>query len=203
MIVEKLKNKIDSNKAIKEQKLLDSAYSLFSMKGINNTSIQDIVDEAGVAKGTFYLYFKDKYDLQEVLIARKSQELFEKAINELDKNILTNFSDQLVFVIDNVINQLNKNNGLIKLIYKDLSLGFYNKEISNIIDNDQIGIYDTFMKGIKENNVKLENPEITLYMIIELVSSTIFSSIIKKVPAPIDEFKPHLYKAIRMLLNEK
>lgn len=203
MIVEKLKNKIDSNKAIKEQKLLDSAYSLFSKKGINNTSIQDIVDEAGVAKGTFYLYFKDKYDLQEVLIARKSQELFEKAINKLDKNILTNFSDQLVFVIDNVINQLNKNDGLIKLIYKDLSLGFYNKEISNIIDNDQIGIYNTFMKGIKENNVKLENPEITLYMIIELVSSTIFSSIIKKVPTPIDEFKPHLYKAIRILLNEK
>ena len=203
MIVEKLKNKIDNNKAIKEQKLLDSAYSLFSEKGINNTSIQDIVDEAGVAKGTFYLYFKDKYDLQEVLIAKKSQELFEKAISELDKNILTNFSDQLVFVIDNVINQLNKNNNLIKLIYKDLSLGFYNKEISNIIGNEQIGIYDTFMKGIKENNVKLENPEITLYMIIELVSSTIFSSIIKKVPTPIDEFKPHLYKAIRMLLNEK
>ena len=41
----------------KKQKLLSSAYKLFTTKGIKNTSIQDIVDSAEVAKGTFYLYF--------------------------------------------------------------------------------------------------------------------------------------------------
>lgn len=200
-LAKKLKNKIDTNKTEKQNKLLDAAFKLFSEKGINNTSIQDIVEEAGVAKGTFYLYFKDKYDLQEVLTIKKSYELFHNATNELNKNVLTNFEDQLIFIIDNVINQLNNNIDLVKLIYKDLSMGFYNTEIHNIIDNEEVGIYESFMKGIKENNVKLENPEVTLYMIIELVSSTIFNSIIRNIPMPIDEYKPFLYKTIRVMLK--
>ena len=39
-------------------------------------------------------------------------------------------------------------------------------------------------------------------MIIELVGSTVFSSIVKKEPLPIDEYKPILYKTIKMMLNE-
>ena len=45
----------------KKQRLLNTAFTLFTQKGIKDTSIQEIVDNANVAKGTFYLYFKDKY----------------------------------------------------------------------------------------------------------------------------------------------
>mgnify|MGYP002228847532 CR=1 FL=1 len=56
--------KIDNNKQMKRESLLDSAFSLFIDNGFNKTSISDIVNNAGVAKGTFYLYFKDKYDIR-------------------------------------------------------------------------------------------------------------------------------------------
>ena len=52
----------------KKNKLAEAAYTLFIKKGFKNTSIQEIVDKAKVAKGTFYLYFEDKYDVQEYLI---------------------------------------------------------------------------------------------------------------------------------------
>ena len=52
--------KLDENKKIKQEALLSSAFKLFTEKGINNTSISDIVSSAKLAKGTFYLYFKDK-----------------------------------------------------------------------------------------------------------------------------------------------
>ena len=58
-----------------------------------------------------------------------------------------------------------------------------------------------FLKGVKENNIKLENPEVTLFMIIELVSSTCFTSILDKRPLPIDEYKPYLYNAIRQFIK--
>ena len=48
----------------KENRLLNTAFKLFTEKGIKNTSIQDIVDNAEVGKGTFYLYFKDKYEIE-------------------------------------------------------------------------------------------------------------------------------------------
>ncbi len=201
-LVKKIKTKIEDKKIEKEIKLLDSAFKLYSTKGINNTSIQDIVDDAGVAKGTFYLYFKDKYDLQEILTIKKSNELFHKALDSLNTDVIVKFDDQLIFVIDYVIDELKENHDLVKIIYKDLSFGFYNKGINTIFENGEIGIYETFMNGIKEHNVKLNNPSVTLYMIIELVGSTIFNSIIKDIPLPIDEYKPYLYKTIRNILNE-
>ena len=38
-------------------------------------------------------------------------------------------------------------------------------------------------------------------MIIELVSSTCFTSILEKEPLPIEEYKPFLYDAIRQFLK--
>ena len=201
-LAKKIKTKIENNKLEKELKLLDSAYKLYSSKGVNNTSIQDIVNDAGVAKGTFYLYFKDKYDLEKNLVIKKSNELFHNALSKLNTDVINKFDDQLIFVIDNVIDELNSNHDLVKVIYKDLSFGFYNNGINTIIDNEEIGISETFMKGIKDNNVKLDNPEVILYMIIELVGSTVFNSIVKEIPLPINEYKPYLYKTIRLLLNE-
>ena len=201
-LVKKIRTKIDDKKQAKEIKLLNSAFKLYSKKGINNTSIQDIVVDAGVAKGTFYLYFKDKYDLPQKLTIKKSNELFHKALDKLDINVINKFDDQLIFVIDNVIDELNKEPDLIKIIYKDLSLGFYNNGINSLIESDETDIYEIFIKAIDENNIKLGNPSVTLYMIIELVGSTVFNSIMKDIPLPIDEYKPYLYRTIRLMLNE-
>ena len=57
-------------------------------------------------------------------------------------------------------------------------------------------------EDLKEKDIPLEYPEMTLFMIIELVSSTVFTSIVESHPLPIEEFKPHLYKTIRLLINE-
>ena len=72
--------KLDTNKKVKEDSLLNTAFSLFTTKGVSKTSISDIVNNAGVAKGTFYLYFKDKYDIRNKLVSHKSSQLFRNAI---------------------------------------------------------------------------------------------------------------------------
>ena len=188
----------------KKQRLLDTAFSLFTDKGIKNTSIQDIVDNANVAKGTFYLYFKDKYELQNILITTKSEKLFNDALNELRKNYIQNFSDQIIFIINYIIDEFKKKPLLLKFISKNLSWGIYNKSLIKIYEkgeNNETSFYNLFLKGVKENNIKLENPEVTLFMIIELVSSTCFSSILEKRPLPIDEYKPYLYDAVRQFIK--
>lgn len=42
--------------------ILDSAFGLISTKPLNQIKVWDIVRASGVSKGTFYRYFKDKYD---------------------------------------------------------------------------------------------------------------------------------------------
>ncbi len=186
----------------KEIRLLETAFKLFTEKGIKDTSIQGIVDNANVAKGTFYLYFKDKYEIRDVLIARKSHKLFKEALSELRKNYISNLSDQIIFIINYVIDELAKAPTLLKFISKNLSWGIYNKTIHRIYEeNDEESVYKLFLKGIEENGIKLRNPEVTLFMIIELVSSTCFNSILYAEPLTINEFKPYLYETIRNLIN--
>lgn len=190
----------------KETRLLTTAFNLFTEKGIKDTSIQEIVDNANVAKGTFYLYFKDKYEIRDVLIAKKSEKLFKDALEELRKNYISNLSDEVIFIINYVINELAKAPTLLKFISKNLSWGIYSKTVLKIYESNEEkkdSIYKLFLKGVEENNIKLKNPEVTLYMIIELVSSTCFNSILYNDPLPIEEFKPYLYDAIRNLIESE
>ena len=197
MAIQDIKSKINDNKQEKERKLLNTALHLFTEKGIKKTSIQDIVHEAGIAKGTFYLYFKDKYELQDVLLAKTSHELFSKACKEATQQQFDRLDDKIVFIIDSIINELIVRPNILKFIQKNLSLGLYSEKLT------ELGIKELFIREVKEKDIPLEYPEMTLFMIIELVSSTVFTSIVEKQPLPIDEFKPHLYKTIRLLINEK
>ena len=54
--------RLDEKKKKKREALLEAAYELFTSTGVFDTSISDIVKKAEMAKGTFYLYFKDKYE---------------------------------------------------------------------------------------------------------------------------------------------
>lgn len=187
----------------KESRLLNSGFKLFTHKGFKETSIQEIVDDAKVAKGTFYTYFKDKFELRNVLIARKSNKLFNDAIKALQKTDIKKLDDQVIFIIDYIIDVLNKNQILLQFIAKNLSWGIYTKTINELYQNteaEESSIYQLFLNGIEEQHIKIDNPEVTLYMIIELVSSTCFNSILYKEPLPIQEFKPYLYKEIRNLI---
>lgn len=188
----------------KESKLLESGFKLFINKGFQDTSIQEIVDDAGVAKGTFYTYFKDKYDIRNKLIAKKSNKLFNDAYKKLKKTDINKLDEQVIFIVDYIINYLEKNKLLLQFISKNLSWGIYTKTINELYQKNETEnntILELFLNGIKEQNIKLENPEVTLYMIIELVSSTCFNSILYKEPLPINEFKPFLFNEIRKLIN--
>ena len=45
--------KVDDNKKQKKHTLLRAAFQLFTEKGFSKTTVADIVDRAGLAKGTF------------------------------------------------------------------------------------------------------------------------------------------------------
>lgn len=46
-----------------KSRIIDAAWKLFREKGYENTTLDNILEEAGIAKGSFYYYFKGKGDL--------------------------------------------------------------------------------------------------------------------------------------------
>ena len=132
MAIQEIKSKINDNKHEKERKLLNTALRLFTEKGIKKTSIQDIVHDAGIAKGTFYLYFKDKYELQDVLLAKTSHEFFSNACKEANKHHFDRLDDKIIFIIDSIIDALIARPNILKFIQKNLSLGLYSEKLTDL-----------------------------------------------------------------------
>ena len=52
----------------RKQELLQIAYRMFISRGYENTSVDDIIGEAGIAKGTYYYYFETKEQTLEEVI---------------------------------------------------------------------------------------------------------------------------------------
>jgi AcrR family transcriptional regulator len=58
------------DKAARRQQLLSLGRQVFAERGYHNTTVEDIVSAAKVARGTFYLYFADKRTLFEEIVDR-------------------------------------------------------------------------------------------------------------------------------------
>jgi len=54
----------------RRNEILDVAEMLFTTKGYAKTTIIDILNEIGIAKGTFYYYFKSKEEVMDAIIMR-------------------------------------------------------------------------------------------------------------------------------------
>ena len=124
----------------KKNALLQTAFDLFRDKGFAKTTISDIVSDAGLAKGTFYLYFKDKYDLRDKLIAHKAGQLFADAHHALLDQKFNSFEDQIIAVADYIIGRLNDDHGLLTFISKNLSWGIFKTAFEKYIKD-----YDVYI----------------------------------------------------------
>lgn len=195
-------SKIDSNKKKKENSLLNTAFDFFTTKGFSKTSISDIVRDAGVAKGTFYLYFKDKYDIRNKLISHKSSQLFKLAVQDIGAELQSlSFEDTIIKIADNIINRLNDNKSLLTFISKNLSWGVFKTALTTPASDEDINFSDVYYDMLDNAPCKFREPEIMLFMIVELISSTCYSAILYSEPCTLDTLKPFLYDSIRMIIS--
>lgn len=194
--------KLELNKKHKQESLLNTAFELFTTKGIAKTTVSDITDRAGVAKGTFYLYFKDKFDLRNRLITHKSGILFEnacKALNEQGKS-LPDAESRIVFIADCIIDQLTEDKQLLGFVAKNLSWSVFKNALKLPSDAAQSD-YRTVLAEIIKSEPDIKQAEIMLFLIVELVSSSCYSSILFNEPVPIDELKPYIFRSVRAIIG--
>ena len=201
--------KLENNKQQKRTSILDTA---FTTQGVSKTSIAEISQKAGIAKGTFYLYFKDKYDIRNKLISHEASKLFKNSVTALNSyadeektknpDFTITFTEQIVFIADHIINALNNNQTLLTFISKNLSWGIFKEALTTNVAEDDINFRDIYYEMLSESGLNLKEPEIMLFMIVELISSTCYSAILYKEPADIDTLKPYLYSTIKAIINE-
>ena len=194
--------KIETKKENKRKDLLNAAFDLFISKGFHNTSIADIVGKAGIAKGTFYLYFKDKTDIRNRLISSKATQLFRNACLKLEKTQITGLDEQFLFLTDEILSYFQEDPFLLFFLSKHLSWGIFRNSMTEEKSPDGSSARELYMQLITRSGCRFENPEIIIYLIIELVAGASYNAILYHDPADIEELKPYLHTMIRRIVKD-
>ena len=192
--------KIDEYKRKKKEALFNTAYELFTTKGITSTTISDIVEKAEVAKGTFYLYFTNKYDIKNKLVVHKTQELFDAAGAALEREQIHGLEDQMIFLIDHLINHLKDDRALLNFISKNLVMGALRSALLTGENSDR-EIYNHFLELVATDDYEYKDVDVMLFTIVELAGSAGYNSMMYEEPIPIDDYKPFLYRTVRLIIK--
>jgi AcrR family transcriptional regulator len=102
------------DKATSRETIEECAIALFQSKGMEKTSVSEIVKKAGIAKGTFYLYFKDKDDLVDSVISRYTKEFLDQVIMAF-QNV-----PKIIILSDAIISYFSKNRMLLVELRKNI-----------------------------------------------------------------------------------
>ena len=197
--------KIEHNKQTKRASLLQASFDLFINKGFQETTISDISKKSGLAKGTFYLYFKDKYDLRDQLVARKSGQLLQDAAEHIKKQTGTDkpagLENYLFAIIDYILLKLQDNKMLLRFISKNLSWGIFRHAVEQHDDDDTFEtVYAGYLQALEDSHMSCSNPELMLFTILELVSSTGYNCILYESPTDLKTYLPYLHTSVHQII---
>ena len=70
-----LLGKRESLKIQVRERLFEEALKLFSIQGLEKTTVSDIVEQSGIARGTFYNYFPDVSSLFDAIISQMNENI--------------------------------------------------------------------------------------------------------------------------------
>lgn len=196
-------SKVSEKQQNKRINILDSAYELFIEKSFNNTSIDDVVKSAGIAKGTFYLYFKDKHDLMERIIIRKGALILRYVLEELQKkkeHCKLSFSEQMLFITEKIVDYLEEHKEIITLMGKNFSscLSYFN----TIEDSELKSMLNDLVTENIENGFSEQETLKRIYLIVTLVGSVCYDSFVYESPFKISEIKPLLLRSVENIISE-
>lgn len=176
----------------KKELILESAYQIFKEKGLEDTRVSQIVKEAGIAQGTFYLYYNSKMDvlpdLAQQIISNYTQYLTEHGDIEagLDAN--------LRLAIDRIFEVNQEDRTIPSIVYAGITR-------SGDIDKWRViyrPLYDLiadYLKAAKANGEIREDihPDYYSEFVISLIESTARGLILfQHSPEEVEKYKEEL-----------
>ncbi|MEA5096262.1 MAG: TetR/AcrR family transcriptional regulator [Sedimentibacter saalensis] len=154
-------------------KISKAAEELFSEKGYYDTGITDIVMKAGIAQGTFYIYFNDKKSVFVYLINKLGKELKDSI--RFNTKVSKDRYDEEYMGIKTFLNFVGEHIGLFKIVWQ-----------AQFVDMELFKeYYESFSKGYVKGILKAQtkgemtdiDPVILSYCLIGIANFTALKSI--------------------------
>jgi len=162
----------------RRNEILDAADELFSQKGFDGTSTNDILEKVGIARGTLYYHFKSKDDIMNALIERYNTRLIGAA-----KAIAANKSVPISQRIVQVVMALNISGGssheIMELIHKPQNALMHQKIQRVIINGVTPILTEIIREGIEQGLFNTPFPYECMEMIVTYANTVLDGDIVE------------------------
>ena len=145
----------------RRQQILNVARDVFAKRGYHTAKIEDIVAAAGVARGTFYLYFEDKRAIFEEIVDRTIARL-GMSIVRVDVDANRSVADQVRDQIRRIMRILLEDRATTKILLSD-ALGVdpaFDRKLLSFYDEMSVQLESSLKDGqalgiVREGDVRL------------------------------------------------
>lgn len=202
-----LKRRVVKPTEQRRAEILEAALGLFSSKGFHDTTMDEVANAAGVAKGTIYLYFQSK---EHLLLALKRDfmqgltdavaNIVADAIERLEGGQSTDYRDIIDDIFHSVVDYHTSRREAVEVVVRQSpSPDLVNEALE--LERDYLGLVaSAFRTGMEYGLVHTEDPEMTAHLITAAIRDNIATCLCYGEPADLDRLveasKQMLYKAL-------
>ncbi|WP_188454207.1 TetR/AcrR family transcriptional regulator [Virgibacillus oceani] len=129
----------------KKNTIIESATKLFALKGFASTSIREIVEESGISKGAFYLYFKSKDELLIAILESNFQKIESEVF--LYENNKLNPQEKFSIQLTMLFNIIMDHKEMVMMLSREQTLPFKD-EIKKMVYDQQIKTQKFFQESL-------------------------------------------------------
>src|SRR5699024_778729 len=153
--------RITKNADERRNEIVDVAEKLFKSKGYAHTTIEAIIQEIGVAKGTFYYHFSSKEDVMHAVVMRIVERIVQGARRIVDDNQLT-APEKLMQIIMGQISQPSEQGDMMDELHHVDNAELHQKSLVESIIHLTPVFTEVIEQGIEEGYFSTQYPKETI-----------------------------------------
>ena len=159
------------SETVRREQILAAARKVFRDKGYDGTTVSDIVEEAGVAQGTFYLYFPSKKAAVLALAQTLTEEVSRRLSAADDPNMT--FEQRLRMLVKATFDIGRRNPDLCRLIHvgaESVAQDVHQSSIGQTID---AGVAQMFRHAAEAGEMEDIDPEMAARILVRMLPGCI------------------------------
>lgn len=169
--------------------ILDAARRVFAHSGFNQVTVDEIAEEAGVAKGTVYLYFPSKQELFREALRKGLMELHEQALLEIAA-AGTN-AGRLQAFIGARLRYFKENGDFFRIYYTEFAnlkvrSSKSQPEFQDLYDEQVALLQSLIESGIRAGELRPMDPRKSAHLVYEYVRAAVAKHVLEWQNEPIE-----------------
>lgn len=186
----------------KRSRIQQAAVQLFQENGVEATSVNEIVKRANVAKGTFYVYYKDKKELISQILTKQHGLMLNELLNRSFEKSVKHKTCWKTAFIDETIHCYMEKPALLRTIQKN---------ITSIIDTEehrmaifkQVERLEEFLSLMKKDEEDIRKAMNRFMLMMEIIGIVCYNAIYFKHPDSMTEVLPELKRTVRNMIESE